>query len=68
MLTSMSETVPTDSQNRLGGRSDDDELDADYGQLRVKWLKSQHWKRKETSAKTGKVNQISAGNTLREKN
>ena len=40
MLSSMSETVPTDSQNRLGGRSDDDELDADFGQLRVKWLKS----------------------------
>ena len=42
MLTSMSETVPTDSQNRLGGWSDDDKLDADFGQLRVKWLKSQH--------------------------
>ena len=37
MLSSMSETVPTDRQNRLGGRSDDDELDADFGQLCVKW-------------------------------
>ena len=42
MPTSLSETVPTDSQNWLGGRSEDEELDTDFGQLRVKWPKSQH--------------------------
>ena len=44
MLSSMSETVPTDSQNRLGGRSDNDELDADVGQLCAKWLKFIYWR------------------------
>ena len=41
MPTSLS-AVPMDSQNRLGGRSEDEELETDFGQLRVKWPKSQH--------------------------
>ena len=42
MPTTMSETVPIDGQNQLGGRCEDEELDTDFGQLRVKWSKSQH--------------------------
>ena len=42
MPTPLSEAVPMDSQNRLGGRSEDEELETDFGQLRVKWPKSQH--------------------------
>ena len=46
MPTSMSESVPIDSQNQLGGRSEDEELDTDFGQLRIKCFsseKSQEW-------------------------
>ncbi|CAH3151971.1 unnamed protein product [Pocillopora meandrina] len=41
MPTTMSETVPIDGQNQLGGRSEDEELNTDFGQLRVKCVEGQ---------------------------